>query len=249
MFRHGILLSLLLSGTACLSGSDSPSAPGAQASAGRLEKAQAVTGAKALRDRLAKPITLEAGIQPNTTLKEALEFIGDRMDLTIVLDTQAFKLEGMDSMEGVPVQLPKMVDVKLSTVLRLLLAQLDATYLVCSDHLEVTTWKRVRPGFWMGEGQSLAPQVSAEFDRCPLGDALRQLSDSSGISIVLDSRAGEQAGTKVTATLNNVPVDAAVLMLADMANLRPVAVENALYVTSPGGAQLLEKRLGREDRP
>jgi len=46
----------------------------------------------------------------------------------------------------------------------------------------------------------------------------------------------------VTATLNNVPIDTAVLILSDMADLRPVALDNVLYVTTSENAEYLRAR-------
>jgi hypothetical protein len=56
---------------------------------------------------------------------------------------------------------------------------------------------------------------------------------------VIDARAREKATTRVTATLNNVPVDTAVLILADMADLRMIVLDNVLYVTTKENAEQL----------
>jgi hypothetical protein len=136
------------------------------------------------------------------------------------------------------------VGIKLSTVLRLLLEQVDATYLIRSDHIEVT-FRRARPDF--GTAGSLTPTVNAEFDKSPLDLALQQLADLSGISIVVDGRVRDGAKMSVTATLNNVPVDTAVLILADMADLRPVALDNVLYVTTEENAKFLRNSSKRTE--
>ena len=96
--------------------------------------------------------------------------------------------------------------------------------MIRSDHIEVTTFRYARPEFFAVG--NLTPTVNVELDKCPLHEALQQLSDLSGISVVVDGRAGDNAKTGVTATLNNVPIDTAVLILADMADLRPVALDN-----------------------
>jgi hypothetical protein len=97
---------------------------------------------RVMKNKLAKPVNLEKGIEPNTVLREALEFISDRYDVTILVDTQAFKAEGVEAIEDQPVKLPKMVGVSLATVLRLLAAQVNATYLVRRDYIEITTGRR-----------------------------------------------------------------------------------------------------------
>ncbi|TMQ29437.1 MAG: hypothetical protein E6K70_25685, partial [Planctomycetota bacterium] len=73
-----------------------------------------------MREKLSKPISLDKAIDKNTPLKDALEFLSDRYDLTILIDTPAFKQEQVDNVEDLPVGLPRMSQVSLSTVLRLL---------------------------------------------------------------------------------------------------------------------------------
>ena len=85
------------------------------------------------------------------------------------------------------------------------------------------------------------------------GLSIARLADASGISVVLDARVVEKAGkTPVTATLNNIPLDTAVRLLADMADLKAVAIDNVLYVTAKANAEALQaeqdkrKALARE---
>jgi hypothetical protein len=97
---------------------------------------------KRLKEKLSKPISLDRGIDANTPLKDALEFLTDRYDITILVDTNAFKAEGQEAVEDQPVRLPKMVGVSLGTVLRLLTGQINGTYLIRRDYIEITTGQR-----------------------------------------------------------------------------------------------------------
>jgi hypothetical protein len=241
MFRAEALLSLVALGTTGTFAGPA-AAPATVAPAAPMKKSNEAAAAKILRERLSRPVNLEKGIEANTSLREALEFIGDRYDTTIFVDAQAFKAENLDPIEEMHVHLPRMIGIRLSTILGLLLAQVGADYRVRSDHVEITTWKRTRPEFWTAAERSLAPTVAVEFEKCSLSEALRELADSSGINIVLDGRAGDRAKASVTATLNNVPIDTAVLILADMADLRAIALDNVLYVTSKENAELLQTR-------
>src|SRR5438128_10775704 len=87
MCRTEIFLSLAVLGMVCALAGPSAAAP---ATAAPVTKSTEVTAAKALRERLSKPVTLEKGIEANTPLREALQFISDRYDVTILVDTQAF---------------------------------------------------------------------------------------------------------------------------------------------------------------
>jgi type II secretory pathway component GspD/PulD (secretin) len=114
------------------------------------------------------------------------------------------------------------------------------TYLVRGDYLEVTTTRHANPIHWVGAARQGVPAISCDFDREPLQEALRQLSASTGISVVVDPRALDQARQTITAEMNDVPLDTAVGLLASMADLRAVSLDNVLYVTSRAKAKELE---------
>src|SRR5207245_713576 len=73
-----------------------------------------------------------------------------------------------------------------------------------------------------------------------LEQVLRYLSEQSDQVVVLDSRLGEKGKTAVTATMLNAPLDSALFMLAEMANLRPVRLDTMYFVTSRENAEALE---------
>jgi hypothetical protein len=78
-----------------------------------------------LRRKLDIQITLEKGIDPKTPLSDALEYLSDRYDLTISLDSKAFETGGVPKVREHAVQLPRMAGIRLSTALRLLLGQVQ----------------------------------------------------------------------------------------------------------------------------
>jgi hypothetical protein len=85
------------------------------------------------------------------------------------------------------------------------------------------------------------PLVHANLDQRPLDDALRELADATGFSVVLDARhAGEHAKAPLTAGLYNVPLDTAARLLADQAGLQAVLLDNVLHVTTRERARTLQ---------
>src|SRR5205823_6035346 len=78
----------------------------------------------------------------NAPLRDVIEFLSDKYEMTILVDTQAFDQQGQKTVEDSPVKLPKMPGVTLSTVLRLLLSQVNGTYLIRRDYIEITTGDR-----------------------------------------------------------------------------------------------------------
>jgi hypothetical protein len=202
-------------------------------------------GDNAKSKKLGILITLDKGIGPHCTLNDALEFLSDRYDLTILIDEEAFQAVGVQKVGETPVQLPKMAGVSLRVVLQKLLAQVkgddhNGTFRIREDHIEVTTTRHANPIHWVGLGRQGIPKVCCSFDREALPEALRQVSESTGINVVIDPHALEKARKTVTAELNDVPLDTAVGLLAHMAELRVVSLDNVLYVTSRDKAKELE---------
>jgi hypothetical protein len=98
---------------------------------------------KQMKEKLNKTVNLDKGIDANTPLRDAIEFLQDRYDVTIIPDQAAFKADQqIDNINEQPVQLPRMMGVSLATVLRLLTAQVNGTYLVRRDYIEITTGQR-----------------------------------------------------------------------------------------------------------
>jgi hypothetical protein len=199
--------------------------------------------ARNMRMKLAQPVNyLEKGVDPNTKLQDVLDLIEQKSGLLILVDTEAFKTDlQIENVHEQPVTLPKMAGLRLSTVLRKLSGAVGGTYLVLPDHILITTPAHARPEGWV-INSLYAPVVDVEFDKVPVQEALREMSDLTGINIVLDARAGEKARTPVTATLNNAPVNTAVQLLADMADLESVTEKGALYVTTKENAPRLRAR-------
>ena len=121
--------------------------------------------------------------------------------------------------------------------------------MVRKDHIEITTGAARLAEFWPNGNENaranpeqqgdqpanppkVLPLVVMEFDNVPLSDALRELASATDYTIVLDARAGDKSKLPVTASLINVPLDTAVRMLADMAELKPVLLNSAIYVTT-----------------
>jgi hypothetical protein len=206
----------------------------------------------ALIDQTSVRPAASAGDAPvNQWVKQEKAMIGPDVPVAVVwspqLNSEAFTAIGVQKVEEQPVHLPKMVGVPMSKVLQMLLSQIKGdeefgTYLIRGGEVEITTTANASPSKWTSEARRFAPSVDADFDRVPLEDALRELAERSGISIVLDIRVGENARKPVTATLKQVPVDSAVRVVADMTDLRMTVVDNVLYVTTRENAKEWELR-------
>ena len=156
---------------------------------------------KKLQEKVDKSITLDKGIPQDTRLADALEFLSDRYDMTILVDTAAFKKQlKIDDVEDRKVHLSRMTGVRLGMVLQLLARQVGGTYEVRDDYIEIMPLQK---------GKKSAPKKSADvwekatkrvrdrldkpislektvFRNTPIKDALEFLSGRYDITIIVD---------------------------------------------------------------
>ena len=86
--------------------------------------------------------------------------------------------------------------------------------------------------------------VRVDFKDQRLDAALEEISDLTGVSIVIDPRAKEKVKVPVTARFNDdVAMQDAVRMLTDMAELKIVYLVTGMYITTPDHAKVMQKEL------
>jgi hypothetical protein len=84
--------------------------------------------------------------------------------------------------------------------------------------------------------------VSIDFDGVPLNKALKEISSKYGVNIVLDPRAvkAKTVENPVTLQVEDVPFEAAVRLMCEMADLKPARMGNVIYVTTEARADKLK---------
>lgn len=195
------------------------------------------------------------------TLKEFIGLLYDKLaarrrTIPILVDAAAFTAEDSDrfpepqsvyNLHIKPLLQAEMKNIKLSTamLLRLALAQIadtrmsQATYLVRRDHLLITTARGAHPELLS------APPV--RFDKRPLTEALEELADLTGTTILVDGRAGDKAKTPVTASFRGTTTAVvAVQLLAESAELTAIVVDNIVFVTTREHAQRLREQMSKK---
>jgi hypothetical protein len=235
-----------------------PAKPMADGAANKNDPVKLVPRSRRVHKRLGQVVSQDA-FQPKTPLKDALAFISERYDVPIMIDKKAFQAIGVAKVEEEPVELPKMKDVRLYTVLRILLTQIKSdtyggTYLVRPDHIEVTTTYQQMaetrtewpdhpalmmlfepdvPRELLGDpSRKRTPVVHVDVDSRPLAEALQDLAEQAEIDVVIDRRSRDKAKTPVELTLNNVPFDTAVGLLVEQADMDWMWVDNVIYVAT-----------------
>jgi RNA polymerase sigma factor (sigma-70 family) len=196
----------------------------------------ATTGPGAIVSRLTGAASIEQPIE-GQSLKDVLDFLSERYQVTFIIDNQAFDRAGKQNVADTQIRLQKMPGVTLDTILRHVLGQVGGAILVRSNHLEVTTTDQAaaesRNGV-LGEftGPSLPPLVNLVCEQVRLEQVLSDIARQSGRNVVLDPRVKDRERIVITATLLNTPVETAMRVVAELANLKSVAMDNVLFVTT-----------------
>jgi hypothetical protein len=198
-----------------------------------------------------------------TPLRDVLDFLQQRTDLTILLDSKALVQEGVaespEMLEAMSVVLPAMKKVRIETVLKLVADQIGADFYIAPDHVKITSptvkdlvtgRARPLPDLYGGEATEeqvdrkevirTAPFVTATFKDTPVGEALRDVAARAGRNVVLSAAAADAAETKVTVALSNVAFETAAASLAEAAGLRAFRTGNVVVLVTPERAKQLE---------
>jgi hypothetical protein len=216
--------------------------------------------------RIVVPEFEEIPADPITKFTNILRSLSQKMDKEYGLDLQfeinmrAFEADGLKEevvLDLSPVAdkpLPGAKNISFERYLQRLLARVEekgaapsgVTFLVRRDVIEITTFKAVRKQVWGDHPGPFFPLIHATFDKSLLSDALNNLAEQSEHNIVLDVRVGEKAKTPVTARLFNTPLDTAVKLLAEMADLAIFQQDNVIYVTTRENAAKLKSQQKKE---
>jgi len=198
----------------------------------------------------------EVPADPQTKLESMLNHLATKFEVQFEINVQAFVSEQLPDPAGHSIvaekPLPAMQNVTLERYLRAILGRVPvtsgATFIPRKDRIEITTNQWLRTQIWGKDHKGpFLPLVHGRFEKTSLDEALKTLAEQSEHNVFLDPKAGEKGKTPVTARMLNLPLDTAVTMLADMADLQAVLQDNAIYVTTRENALRWESR-NRKDK-
>jgi RNA polymerase sigma factor (sigma-70 family) len=231
----------------------------------------AVTRLKNWREQLTKPLNFEGIEDPRLTLQDALDKLGHRFKINFEINDKAFELDQLKDVGRTPIgetkPIPPMRNTTLATLLRLILARVPtpsgAVYILRPDSVEITTTRALLLELGIARdkpagvdpdspeglfGPPEIPLVWDVFEETPISKALMRVTERTSFSVIVDASFKDRVKDNVTAQFNNVPVDTAVRLLANMANLSMVQVDNVFYLTTPEKAKLLRNEYLRDAR-
>jgi hypothetical protein len=165
----------------------------------------------------------------NQTLDNAIAQLHEQTKINFVLDRITIQQMGIDpansngqNQQNVDI---KLQNVKWKTALRNILSPYNLSYAIVGETVVITSEE-------MAIYRQLRQRVTIDLDRVQVGVALKQLAHETAANILLDSGCLKEAQAPVTLPLDDVPLETAVRLIAEMGGLKAVRVGNVLFVTS-----------------
>jgi len=159
------------------------------------------------------------------SLSAAIAQFRDKTKLNIVLDAPAITGQLASAPDGTAVKVQAdLKDVKVRAALRVLLGPYDLTFVVLGASILITTEDTAT-------ASQMRQRINVYFDTVELAAALKQLARDTGVNLPLDPRAEKETAPKLSLDVEDVPLETAVRLLAEMAGLKPVRLGNTLFVT------------------
>jgi hypothetical protein len=166
----------------------------------------------------------------NVTLAGVIADLRDRAKLPIAFDP-ALGQSGVDP-NGLMVSGVNLKGVKFRDGLRAVLDPFNLRFGLVRDGLYVSTEDGLT-------ARQLRQRVDVDGEAAPFAATVRRLAAGTGANVVLDPRLKDRADAPVALKLDDVPLETAVRLLAEVAGLRAVRMNNVLFVTTPEAAARL----------
>jgi type II secretory pathway component GspD/PulD (secretin) len=190
-------------------------------------KADDSPAAKA-RAALDQKVTLKA---EGKSLTELVEMVKEATKAEVVFDTATFQQFGFD-VNSLVVNCD-VKEMKLREVMKSVLGKMNLRCGVTAAGLCISTEDGLT-------AKQLRHRVDVDAADRPLGDLLRSLADQSGTNVVFDSRPGVKlTNAPVTLKADDVPVETAVRLAAEIGGYGVVRMGNVLFVTTTERADKL----------
>ena len=176
-----------------------------------------------LRADLDKTISIRIDKQP---LNLAVKMLGDKTGINFVLDSLTIQQQLGFQPEAPPTPVDlDLKDVKVRTALRSVVSPYGLAYAVIGDTVVITTED-------MAMARQMHQRVNVDFNKIEFAVALRQLGKETAVNLVLDGRHEKEGAAKVSLQLEDVPLETAVRLLAEMAGLKALRLNNTMFVTT-----------------
>jgi hypothetical protein len=189
--------------------------------------------------------------------KDAVKMLADAYELPLVIDPRLTEREqgmacdgGADDRE---VKLPKLANVRLDTVLNLLVAQVNGRFLVYPDHIQIVpeafawyetgilpakadpTDEPILPEMDLVRSKPLIKRalVNASFKNKPFSEVIDEIVEATGANVAVSPQLpANLRSLPITVRFANTPVESAVRTLCEMIEAGAIEQGNVLLVTT-----------------
>lgn len=175
----------------------------------------------------------------NKSLNELIGDVKAKSKVAITIDPIVFQFGFDPNQPTINVNLKQ---VKLKDGLRQALAPFNLKCGLTREGLYISTEDGLTT-------KQLRQRVSVDCDGTQFSTAAKQLAADTGVNLVIDPRLGDKANKAVTLKLDDVPLETAVYLLAELADLAAVRMNNVLFVTTPEGAKRLKPHADGPTQP
>ena len=220
------------------------------------EKDEPKAVAPDLNKQLATRVTIDKFDGP---FKEAVELFAEKFNVTLIVDPRLGEEFAMGAAmcdapaDNRPVKLPKLVNVRLDTALKLLAEQVGGKFLVYPDHIKIVpaAFAEYESGVLSTTPDGideplLSPAdlirakpltkrglVNVSFKNKPLGEALDEIAEATGATLAVSPLLPANVRqAPVTVRFANTPVEAAVRTLCEMTECAAIEDANVLLITT-----------------
>lgn len=165
------------------------------------------------------------------SLNDVLAEVKDRSRVNVTLDPNVMNY-GLDpNLPSVNVDLKR---AKLRDALKAILAPHNLRVGIIRDGLYISHDDGVT-------AYQLRQSVSVDCDGTLFEKAVAALIADTGANVVVDPRLKEKAAVPIVLKLDEVPLETAIRLLSEMADLRAVRMSNVIFITSKDRAESLRK--------
>ena len=196
---------------------------------------QAASTVEKLRQGLDKTITVDYAGQ---SLAEVLKHLQEKTGVPINLDpTVLVDMEGNANVPvgGATAQIKiKATNEKASQVLRKLLNAHCLSYAILEDAVLVTSDE-------FATIRQYLQRVNVAVEAVPLKKAARDLAKKHGVNLMIDPKMLMQADAAVSIELDNVSLETALRMMAELANLKTARMGSVTFITSEERAKKIRE--------
>jgi hypothetical protein len=161
------------------------------------------------------------------SLNDVINDIKEKTKVPVILDNSVYNF-GLDPNQ--PTVNVNLKQVKLKDGLAKVLAPYNLKFGLTKDGLYISTEDGVTT-------RQLRQRVSLDCDGTEFAAAIKELASETGANIVVDPRLKDKAKAAVTLKLDDVPLETAVRLMAEVSDLRAVRSSNVLFVTLPEKAK------------